>query len=105
MTHFNQFADALDISFECPHCYKRITYHTDEVISPDWSGDTVASSTNYDDDYICCEHCGCNFAIDVYVNIRDGVIVVADEDTKQEIENVTVQEIFMTDEEFENSLL
>lgn len=101
MESFNQFADSLDITFTCPHCHKEITHHIDDLPSPDWSGDTAASSENYDDDVFSCESCGNPFSVDIFVNIMDGEVVVTDMKTNKEVEIVRTDEYYLEEQEFE----
>ena len=99
MENFNQFADSLDITFACPHCHEVTSYHLADVPAPNWSGDTAASSENCDDDDFCCEHCEHPYTIDIYVNIMDGVVVVTDAETHEEIEDVHVEEHYIDEED------
>ncbi len=101
MTEFYQFADCIKIKFECPHCHQETSYLLEEIPSPDWTGDTAASTENYDDDNFCCEHCGREFSIDIFVNMYDGEIVVTDVQTNKEIDNVQVDEYYVEENEFE----
>ena len=102
MESFNQFADSLDISFTCPHCKNEISYSIESLPSPDWSGDTAASSENYDDDEFFCEHCGRGYIVDIYVNIVEGNIIVRDSETYEEIDSVHIDEHLMDEDEFES---
>lgn len=99
MESFNPFADSLDISFTCPHCHEKTSYRVNDVPSPDWSGDTAASSENYDDDDFCCEHCNHPYSIDVFVNIYDGEIVIRDSETNEEVKDLKVEEYFLYEDE------
>ena len=99
MEHFNQFADSLDIAFICPHCHKETLYFLEDVPAPNWDGESSASSENYDDDDFCCENCGHPYTIDVFVNITDGVVVVTDSETNEEVEGIKVEEYYMDEDE------
>ena len=101
MESFNPFADSLDVHFTCPHCGEETSYQVCEMPSPDWSGDTAASSENYDDDDFSCEHCEHPYSIDIFVNIYDGEIVIRDIETNQEIENVTIDEHYIDENDSE----
>lgn len=102
MTDFDQFADGATITFMCPHCHQDTSYYLNDIPSPDWTGDTAASTENYDDDNFCCEHCGRVFSIDIFVNMYEGNVVITDLETNKEIEDVCVKEEYTDDKESED---
>lgn len=99
MTSFSSFADSLNIRFTCPHCHQETSYSLVNLPSPDWSGDTAASSENYDDEDFLCEHCGHPYNADIFVNMYEGNLVVSDAEQYKEINGVQIEEHFIEDED------
>ncbi len=102
MNSFNQFADSLDIRFTCPYCDSEVNHHIDDLPAPDWSGDTAESSQNFDDDEFCCDHCGHPYIADIFVTIMSGDIVVTDSETNKEVEDISVDEYYLDEDENNN---
>lgn len=69
------------------------------IPSPNWAGDTAASSENYDDVDLYCEHCGHSFTMDIFVNIMDGEIVITDDTTHQEVTKVSIKDHYIEEDE------
>lgn len=99
MKSFDQFADSLEIRFTCPHCDNETTYLLENLPSPDWSGDTAASSENYDDEEFSCEHCDHPYTADIFVNIYEGKIVITDNETGKEIDDIETEEFYLDEED------
>ena len=99
MTSFSSFADSLNIRFTCPHCHQETSYSLENLPSPDWSGDTAASSENYDDEDFYCEHCGHPYNADIFVNMYEGNLVISDAEQYKEINGVQIEEHFIEDED------
>ncbi|MBQ7632440.1 MAG: hypothetical protein IJS82_06785 [Paludibacteraceae bacterium] len=101
MVSFDSLADSLKFSFICPHCHQKTSFYLMHLPSPDWSGDTAASTENYDDVDFCCDHCGHDYSADIFVNMYEGNLVVTDSDTQKEIENVEIKEKYVDEGEYE----
>lgn len=104
MTSFNQFADSIDIKFQCPHCGKAISYHIDDIPSPDWSGETAESSSNYDEIDFQCPYCEHDYSAELFVNIYEGDVMIVDYDERKEVEAIEVGENYIDEEEYEKEL-
>lgn len=102
MESFNSMVDGITISFKCPYCGNEVQYEIGYLPSPDWGADTAADSENSDDENICCDQCGHNYCVDIFMNIYEGNVVVTDLENYKEIEPVNVEEQYMEDEDYYN---
>lgn len=99
MKSFDSTVDAITISFECPYCGNDVQHEMGYLPIPDWGADTAAESENSDDEDICCDNCGHEYCVDVFMNIYEGNIIVTDIKTNKEIEEVCIEEYFVEEDD------
>lgn len=84
------------VRFLCKTCGRTIDYAVTDIPSPDWSGDTVDSSMNSNEEEFLCPYCEQSYRAEMFSNIYYGDLQLTD-DNGEEIENFSLQE-----EDYEN---
>lgn len=100
MKSFDSMVDGITISFKCPYCGSNVQHEMGYLPSPDWGADTAAESENSDDEDICCDKCGHEYCVDIFMNIYEGNIIVTDLKNNKEIEAVHVEEYYMEEDDY-----